>query len=140
MASINEQIAHAIASMDTRLLDLERAEPKMVAPGFNIITATIVVASNGIGNPFGVYASPGNFAGVFIVNETAADGHVAIFATGASGIIKVADVSGTYTTTINTASTHNVYLDGNLNVTIQNKRGASRTYNVMGFATRLGSN
>jgi hypothetical protein len=107
-----------------------RAVDKLSTP-----TVTLTIANGATGYPFGNVASPGAFAGVFIVNELTA-GQVAEFITGGTLISKIADPGGIYTTAAGTPSKINVYLDGNYNVVIENNL-STRDILVTGIRTRF---
>lgn len=97
------------------------------------VTGTaLTIADNATATPFGASAA---FSGIFYVNDTGLDGRCALFIKG-DALVKVAETTAnTYTTTATTASRVNVYLNSNV-VTIENKWGASRTFNVMAFRSR----
>lgn len=97
------------------------------------VTGTaLTIADNATATPFGASAV---FSGLFYVNDTATDGRCALFIKG-DALVKVAETTAnTYTTTATTASRVNVYLNSNV-VTIENKWGSSRTFNVMAFRSR----
>jgi hypothetical protein len=98
-------------------------------------TVTLTIANGATAYPFGNVASPGAFAGAFIVNELTA-GQTALFLTGGIAISKVSDPGGIYTTTAGTPAKINVYLDGNYNVVIQNNL-TTRDILVTGIRTRF---
>lgn len=89
------------------------------------------IANNATATPFG---NANNFSGLFIVNNTSS-GQVGVFIQGGGTMILVNQTGSEFTTTSGTASSTNVYLSG-LVVTIQNKLGGTRTYNVMALRTR----
>ncbi len=92
----------------------------------------ITIANNGTATPFG---NSNNFAGLILIKETATDGHGALFFTVGHFTILLSDPASLYSNTATTASKTNVYLSGGFAVTIENKRGGSRTYSVV--AVRL---
>jgi hypothetical protein len=96
------------------------------------IGSSITVANNATATPI----STSIWGGLFIVHEIAVDGSMAMFVTNAgSGLVEVADPSGHYTISAGSASSTNVYYSGT-DLTIENKRGGSRTYNVLFIRTR----
>ena len=97
--------------------------------------SNIVIANDAQATPF---SNANNFSGLVIINETAVDGGCALFLVGNGGVVEVADTLGIFTTTAGTASSINVYLSGGI-VVVQNKRGGSRTVNVVGIRTRASS-
>jgi hypothetical protein len=121
--------------LQKQILDLKNRVDRSSAVEKATRFSSLTLANDTLGNPFGVVALSGGFAGVLIVNETSVEGHIAAFMTGGGSITTVSSI-GTWSTTAGNAGTHNVYLDANLNVVIQNKRGGSRSYNVLGLITR----
>ncbi len=94
--------------------------------------SALTIADNATATPFGATA---NFSGFFFINDTATDGRSALFIKGDAIQLVMATTANTYTTTLDTASRVNVYLVSNV-VTIQNKWGSSRTFNIMAFRSR----
>lgn len=103
--------------------------------------SAITIAAGGSGSPVtggGTASVFGGFAigGLVIITEIAIDGGIAVFAvSGGGGLQKIADPGGIYATTYNNGNTINVYFNGS-DLTIQNNRGSSRTFNVMVLRTR----
>jgi hypothetical protein len=91
------------------------------------------LADTAIAYPFGL---SNNFCGIFLVKETATDGHTAFLLNAGHTIIMLGESSGgtVFSTTASTASRINIYTHGSLFCpAIENKRGGSRTFHVVGF-------
>lgn len=90
------------------------------------------LADTAIAYPFGL---SNNFCGIFMVKETV-DGHTAVLLNAGHNIVMIAESSGgtIFSTTASTASRINIYTHGSLFCpAIENKRGGSRTFHVIGF-------
>ena len=93
----------------------------------------LTLANNAIGDATG---NANNFSGLLIINETAVDGAIALFLIGNGIVTLIAQQSGTlFSTTSGTASKINVYLSSSV-VKIENKRGGSRTFNILAIRSR----
>ena len=100
------------------------------------VGSAIVMADATTANPFG---TTNNFGGLIMLHETAVDGVAALFLCGGFGTTLIAETAaGYYTNTSGTASRINVYYNGTPSLTIENRRGGSRTLNVMAFRGRGG--
>lgn len=95
--------------------------------------SAITLANLATSTPF---SAVNNFSGLIAIKETAVDGSTALFLTGGGAIALISDPSGHYSAASGTASRTNVYLSSSV-VTIENRRGGSRTYNVQSW--RLGT-
>ncbi len=115
-----------------------RAQPTAGAATFALDTSqgtVLTLANNAIGDATG---NANNFSGLLVVNETAVDGALALFLVGNGAITIIAQQAGTlYSTTAGTASKINVYLSASV-IKIENKRGGSRSFNIMALRTRAG--
>ncbi len=94
--------------------------------------SNITIADNATAQPFGAAV----VSGLFVVNDTATDGRSALFISGDAIQLIMATTVNTYTITATTASRVNVYKDGSGFITIENKWGSSRTFNVVMIKTR----
>lgn len=95
--------------------------------------SAITIANTATATPF---SNANVFSGLIAIKETAVDGSTALFLTGGGAIALISDPSGHYSAASGTASKTNVYLSASV-VTIENRRGGSRTYNVQSW--RLGT-
>ena len=95
--------------------------------------SALTLANNATGTPFG---NANNFSGVIFINETAFNGINAVFlcAGGVTSLL-AESAAGYYTNTATTANRANIYYSANV-LTIENKQGGSRTFNVFGIRTR----
>jgi len=118
-------------------LGVQTSKSTQASPVFALDVANygsgFTLANDALAYPFGL---ANNFAGIFIIKETATDGHTAVLLSGGANMIMIAETSGgtIFSTTLDTASRVNIYPHGSLFCpTIQNKRGATRTFHVMGI-------
>ena len=96
----------------------------------------LTIANNATGAPF---SNVRNFSGFVVITDTTVTGHTGMFLIGSAGLVLVAASDGggsVFTSTINTASRINVYMDATSGfLTIQNKLGSSLT--VIVYSVRL---
>lgn len=92
---------------------------------------SITILNNGTATPFG---NANNFSGRFTISEDQSFGRMAEFMTIQGNMVKGMDAGSSFTTTLDNASTINVYLVSNV-VTIQNKTGSTIRLKI--FAERL---
>lgn len=101
--------------------------------------SALTLANNAVGNPFGTGSV---FSGLLLISETAVDGVAALYMCGGLATVLIAEsVAGYYSITSGTASRTNVYYSPGSPFTfnVENKRGGSRTYNIMALRARASS-
>ena len=96
-------------------------------------SSTLSINNDAIGYPFG---SANNFAGMLIVNDEATDGSIAAFLLG-GGVSFMYGQTVIFSTTVDTASKINIYVNGSGYIAIQNKTGVTRTIRIT--AIRVGA-
>lgn len=94
--------------------------------------SSVSAANNGTISLFG---GSNTFGGLLIIHETASDLSAAIFLVHDGIVSEVSDPSSNYSHTVGTATSTNVYMSGGV-VTVENKRGGNRTYNIYAIRTR----
>lgn len=110
------------AQLQRQIDDLKREMDRLKTVEKSMYRAEVSIASNGTSTPFGTLVMRGV---LFVIS--AEDGIIAIYRWEGGGTVLVSGDAAYWSVTAATASKHNVYLDGSGYLTIENKRGATRS-------------